>query len=386
MMTRIDLWPEQPTLQADQIEVGFVLEDASKEPQRFWYRFSSELQPALTDSCDPFVLPAVFIAMQRKANLVVHGQVSPSLLKNLAEFQTIWASWRPGGYAPVEITADDERECQLKPERGVLASFSGGLDSVFTVWRHHNGLAGRQNQKIQSALMLHGFDIPLNQPEVFARAAHKARLLLDGLGIKFLTLVTNLKKSEIKFNDAHPALLASCMMLFQRDYATGLIASSNTYAFMNIPWGSNPIVDWLLSSNSFATIHDGAAFSRLNKVKALAVWPEAAQYLRVCVRGKERDENCCRCEKCIRTILIFRALGLGLPACFDRDVTDRQILGINMYNPRRFQFYGEILDTASQNKLSGSWVIALKLSYLLNKSIQRVYPLRLLLRSNRPHC
>ena len=140
-MPRIDLWPEQPTLQAGQIEVGFVLEDASKEPQRFWYRFSSELQPALTDSCDPFVLPAVFIAMQRKANLVVHGQVSPSLLKNLAEFQTIWASWLPGRYAPVEITVDDERECQLKPERGVLASFSGGLDSVFTVWRHHNGLS-----------------------------------------------------------------------------------------------------------------------------------------------------------------------------------------------------------------------------------------------------
>ena len=382
-MTRIDLWPEQPTLQADQIEVGFVLEDASSERQRLWYRFSSELQPALTDSCDPYVLPAVFIAMQRKAKLVVHGQVSPSLLKNLAEFQNTWVSWRPGVYTPVEIIADDEREYQLKSERGVLTAFSGGVDSVFTVWRHHNGLAGRQNQKIQSGLMLHGFDIPLNLPEVFARAAHKARLLLDSLGTELITLVTNLKKSELNFNDAHPALLASCMMLFQRTYATGLIASSNTYAFMNIPWGSNPVVDCLLSSDSFATIHDGAAFSRLNKVKALAAWPEAAQYLRVCVRGQERDKNCCRCEKCVRTILIFRALGLGLPACFDRDVNNRQIFGLNMYNPRRFQFYKEILDTASQNKVSGSWVKALELAYSLNKFIQRLYPLRLLLRSNR---
>ena len=360
-----------------------MLEDASVEPQRFWYRFSSDLQPALTDSCDPFVLPAVFIAMQRQAKLIVHGQVSPSLLKNLVEFQAAWASWRPGVYTPVEIIADEERECQLGPERGVLAAFSGGLDSTFTVWRHHNGLAGRQNQKIQSALMLHGFDIPLNRPEVFARAAHKARLLLDSLGIKLITLVTNLKKSGVNFNDAHPAHLASCMMLFQRSYATGLIASSNTYAYMNIPWGSNPIIDWLLSSDSFATIHDGAAFSRLNKVKALSAWPEAAQYFRVCVRGKERDKNCCRCEKCIRTILIFRALGLGLPACFGRDVTDRQIIGLNMYNPRRFQFYKEILDTASQNKLSGSWVTTLKLAYLLNKFVYRLYPLRLLLKSSR---
>jgi hypothetical protein len=380
MMNRIDLWPEQPIIQADQIEAAFALEGASQERQRFWYRFSTDLQPALTGSCDPFVLPAVFIAMQRKASLVVHGQVSPSLLKNLAEFQSAWASWRPGVYTPVEVIADDEREVQLSPQRGVLAAFSGGLDSTFTVWRHSKGLAGRQNLKIQSGLMLHGFDIPLNQPESFDRAAHKARILLESLGIKLITLVTNLKKSEINFNDAHPALLASCMMLFQGAFATGLIAGSNTYAFMNIPWGSNPITDRLFFSDSFATIHDGAAFSRLNKVKALAAWPDASQYLRVCVRGKERDENCCRCEKCVRTILIYRALGLGLPACFSRDVTNRQIVTLNMYNPRRFQFYDEIIDTARQNKVSGSWLTLLKLTYSYNKIIYSLYPLRRLFR------
>ena len=77
-MTRIDLWPEQPTLQADQIEVGFVLEDASGARQRGWYRLPVEEQSALTGSCDPYLLPAVFTAMQKNARLVVHGQVSPS--------------------------------------------------------------------------------------------------------------------------------------------------------------------------------------------------------------------------------------------------------------------------------------------------------------------
>ena len=198
------------------------------------------MQPALTDSCDPFVLPAVFLAMQRKANLVVHGQVSPSLLKNLAEFQTAWASWRPGVYTPVEISADEERECQLGPERGVLAAFSGGMDSTFTVWRHHNGLAGRQSLKIQAGLMLHGFDIPLNQPEAFARAAHKARLLLDSLGIKLITLVTNLKKSEVNFNDAHPALLASCMMLFQSSLCDRINCQQQHLCLHEYPLGIEP--------------------------------------------------------------------------------------------------------------------------------------------------
>jgi hypothetical protein len=363
-MSTINLWPEQPTIQADQIEVGFVLEDASKERQRCWYKFSSEQQSALSESCDPYILPAVFNAMQKRANLVVHGQVSPSLLKNLTEFQTTWASWRPGVYTPVEIAADVERENELKPERGVLTSFSGGVDSAFTVWRHHAGLAGRQNLNIQTALMLHGFDIRLNQPEVFARAADKAQTLLDSLGLKLVTMVTNLKKTGLNFEDAHAAILASCLMLFQGKYATGVIASSYPYDHLHFPYGSNPITDRLLSSGSFDVVHDGAAFTRLVKVKLLAQWPEAAQYLRVCVHGRERDENCCRCEKCIRTILEFRVLGLGLPACFEQDVTDSQILQFDTLISDIH--YRMILEAAEASHISASWVRALKWAYFYN--------------------
>jgi hypothetical protein len=365
-MKRIELWPEQLTLQADQIELGFVLEDGSQERQRFWYQLSADLQPALTDSCDPFVLPAVFIAMQRKANLVVHGQVSPSLLKNLSELQTAWASWRPDRYTPVEISADLERETPSKAQRAVLSSFSGGVDSLFTVWRHHTGLAGRQNRKIQSGLMVHGFDIRLNQPEVFARAAHKARKLLATVDTALLTMVTNLKKTGLVFEDAHGAILGSCLMLLQGSYSTGLIASSYPYTHLHFPWGSNPITDRLLSSASFEVVHDSAAITRIEKDRLLAGWPEAMNNLRVCVRGEERDQNCCRCEKCIRTILEFRALGLGLPPCFAHDVTDSQILRVStlhsVYN------YQLILETAEANHLSASWVWALKWAYFYNKS------------------
>lgn len=383
-MTRIDLWPEQPTIQADQIEVGFVLEDATGARQRSWYRLPVEGQSALTGSCDPYLLPAVFTAMQKNARLVIHGQVSPSLLRNLTEFQRAWAGWRPEVYTPVEIIADDERECQLKPERGVLTAFSGGVDSVFTVWRHHTGLAGRQNLNIQSALMVHGFDIRLNQPQVFARASNKAQTLLDSLGIKLITLVTNLKKTGINFDDAHAAILASCMMLLQGSYTTGLIANSYTYDNLHFPWGSNPISDHLLSSASFDVVHDGAAYTRLNKVKLLAQWPEALQYLRVCLEGEHRDENCCRCEKCVRTILEFRVLGLGLPACFEHDVSNSQIALLDFASIGRIYYYRALLGTAQENHLAGSWIHALKWAYFYNslklflitqlKRIRRLHP------------
>ena len=45
-----------------------------------------------------------------RTDLHVHAGVSPSLLRNLEEFQAAWACWRPGHYARIGISADAERE------------------------------------------------------------------------------------------------------------------------------------------------------------------------------------------------------------------------------------------------------------------------------------
>jgi hypothetical protein len=363
-MSQIELWPSEPIIQSDQVKISFELEDALHERQRYWYRLSAELQNALSPSCDPFLLPAVFIAMQKGSDLRVHGQISPSLLKNLAEFQATWAAWRPGIYTPVEITAELERENEPQTARLVITTFSGGVDSAFTVWRHREGLAGRQTQPIQAGLMIHGFDIRLNQPDVFNRSVAKAQSFLDSMQIKLLTMSTNLKKTGINFDDAHAAVLASCMMLLQGSYSTALIPSSYPLSNLYFPWGSNPITDRLLSSDTFKIIHDGAAFARLDKIIVISKWPAATRYLRVCLRGESRDENCCRCEKCTRTILEFRAAGLGLPTCFEHDVSIAQILRLKI--PRSTHNYRLVLKTAKAYGVSGLWVQALRWAVFWN--------------------
>jgi bacterioferritin-associated ferredoxin len=90
------------------------------------------------------------------------------------------------------------------------------------------------------------------------------------------------------------------------------------------------ITDPLLSSLSFAIVHDGAEQHRVGKARALAAWPEALRNLRVCWAGRSADTNCGRCEKCVRTILEFRAAGVPCPPCFPGDVTEDQIRGLAM--------------------------------------------------------
>ena len=91
--------------------------------------------------------------------------------------------------------------------------------------------------------------------------------------------------------------------------------------------------------------------------------------LRVCLGHNPlvRVRNCCKCEKCIRNILIFRVLGLGLPACFEQDVSDRQILRMSYTTPPRFANYSRILEEAHRRGIRASWVRALRLSILSNR-------------------
>jgi len=365
-MENLHIWPEGPVIQNDQIEMSFTLEGASGERQRVWYRCAAEHQPALGAGCDPYVLAALFLAMQQKADLVVHGQVSPSLLKNLSEYQAAWACWLPERYAAIEIRAEIEQESERKPARGGLTSFSGGVDSAFSAWRHANGLAGLQNIPLRAGLMVHGFDIRLNQAEVFARAALKSQRMLESLGLKLITMSSNLKKTGAVFEDAHAAVIASCMMLLQGGYDCGLIASSYPYNGLLFPWGSNPLTDRMLSSSAFSIIHDGAAFNRLQKTRAIAAWPEALQDLRVCLHGEERDENCCRCEKCVRTILGFRVLGLGLPACFKQDVGLLQVLRVKKSGS--LVSYRALLAETRARRLRQPWVYALRWANFVNQT------------------
>lgn len=349
-------------MQADgQITVSATIEGPRHKHKLLWYRLPIEYSSALTRTCDSFLLATLFTAMHKATDLVIHGQVSPSLLRNLEEFQAVWNRWQPNRYSKIEINADIEQESPKNNKSDkALVSFSGGIDSCFTAWRHRTGSCGRSCQNIEAGVLVHGFDIPIDESDAFNRASENARKILQSLGMKLITISTNFRQLGDDWEDAQGAAMASCMMLLQRNFNIGLIASSFPYHRLLLPWGSNPLTDALLSSDVFKIIHDGAAFTRIDKVREIQNWPEALRYLRVCWQGQQKDRNCGRCEKCIRTILNFRVTGLGLPPCFEQDVTDRQILALKGLDSVAIAFLNDILSTAKAASINESWVHALK--------------------------
>jgi hypothetical protein len=372
-MNQLQIWPEGPVEQEALVTTGFVLEDAQGTRTRYWYRLPVEQRGATSESCDPFVLATLFTAMQAPAGLQVHGSVSPSLLKNLEEYQAIWHAWLPDRYQPVEIQAESEQEAGRTAGSAAIMTFSGGLDSSFTAWRHRTGHAGRQTEDLQAGLILHGFDIPIKSEKAFDVAFDRSRIMLESLGMETIALTTNLRGLGGVMQDNFAALLASCLALLQKRFSVGLVANSDPNLNLIYPWalpyGSNALSDGFLSSNAFTIVHDGGGFSRFDKTLALKDWPEALRYLRVCLgrNPEKRVRNCCRCEKCIRNILTFRVLELGLPACFEQDVSDRQLLRMSYTHPARFYYYREIIELARQRGIRASWVNALRLSLFMNR-------------------
>ncbi len=307
-----------------------VLETDDGRRRSLWYRVPESAAGSVSRQADPFAIGAVFLAMIRGERLRIAGPVSPSLLGNLEEFIAAWSMLRPADYRRIAIEADTLQEPPASRKAGAVLSFSSGVDACLSAWRHTQDLAGYQRLPLAAGVLIHGFDIPLDQPATFGRAAVGARALLASVGLEYRTIATNFRDLPGEWSDTHGAGLASCLHLLQPEFALGVIGSSYTYAEGVVLYGSCPLTDPLLGSRGFPIVHDATPMSRQEKIQALGAWPEARQHLRVCWQGPHLDRNCGRCFKCLNVILKARVAGLGRLAAFPVEATPARIATIQL--------------------------------------------------------
>ncbi len=357
MVESLHVFSETRTQRDGQVTIRATVEQHGQERRSLWYRVPEEFAYAVTPSSDPFVLSILFKAMRERTDLVIHGEVSPALLRNLEEFQSVWAMCLPQRYAAIEIQADTVKEQPRAAHDGALCAISGGVDGLFTARRHRMGLCGRRARNLQAGVFVQGFDIPLKQNDVYAYALGNAREMLASIGMQVIPLATNIQSLHNYWFDVFGSAVVSCLMLLQGGWNTGLIASSDWYDALEVPYGSSCLTDRMLSSGAFTIVHDGADAYRVDKVRTLMDWPEARKHLRVCWQS-DLFENCCRCRKCVRTILEFRAVGAGLPECFARDVRNWQILTSGSA-AIEYEYHVKTLARAKERGVKGSWLWAL---------------------------
>jgi hypothetical protein len=332
-----------------------LTETADGRPIDVTFDFVGELFPE-PFALDGFVNAIIFYAMGSDQDIQVDGRMTRSALLNLATFQEAWCRWKPAAYRPIQIEplsiSDDPPGARARS----IAAFSGGADAIFTALRHAD-----DQFALDSVMLVHGFDVPRDRPDQFSRLLERVRPLLDRLHLRPRIVRTNIAGLRLQnWHDSFLAQLSCCLHNYSHEFRFGLTAAGEPYDALVIPWGQNPCTDYLLSSDRFSIVHDGAAFSRTEKIAVIARDPVATRAVKVCWEAADLSTNCGICEKCIRTRLNFKAVGVDSPSCFVGDITPAQIRSIRFGTETQRAGFLSILAYAESHALQGDWLDAMK--------------------------
>jgi len=243
------------------------------------------------------------------------GNVSPLLAGNLEKIRNIYADWIPSHRVPLnyEISSDT-----AAPGKGVSLFFSGGVDCFYSLINHM--------EEVESLVLIHGFDVPLADTKTFGLALGRAREVAHIYKKRLIVVRTNVFWEQPSIPCGWwmygGAALAAVALALAPNYGKMYIASSFAYADIH-PDGTHPLLDPLWSTDALQIVYD-IPEARLNKLRLIIQHPEALARLRVCWEN-QGNYNCGLCEKCIRTMLGLRALGIDHCAAFPDTLTPKLV-------------------------------------------------------------
>ncbi len=279
-------------------------------PEQLWYELPGDLEDRLSPAADGFLMALLLQAMSLGEDIQVEGAVSARLLRTSRIYQSIFSAWFPGAFRPVGIIP---RTTVVAPTIGappaVATAFSGGVDSTFTLLSHSGGNETGTAYRITHALFVHGFDIPLTAPEVFDAWAGRFRASLLPLGVELIEVRTNVRQfvDRLPWVWTHGSALGSVALILEAMLTRFYIPASASYTDLE-PWGSHPITDPLMSTESMEIHHDGC-LPRVDKILRIADWSGAKSGLRVCWEHPDSSRNCCRCHNCVMTMIGLELAG-----------------------------------------------------------------------------
>jgi hypothetical protein len=280
-------------------------------PNVLWFEFPAAQEAFLSESADAFLVALLPLAMVLGEPIEVCGPVSPYLLRAVEEYQRLFHLWLPRWFQAVPVHGELEESEELPiGAAGAATLFSGGVDSFYTLQTRLSPRESLPKYQVTHALFIHGFDIPLEDTATFERASTEYGRMLETLGVQLLTLRTNLRDflRPVQWEMAHGAASIGSAMTLRGAFSRLYIPSSQTYTETFL-WGSDYRADPMLSTPSLTIVNDSAFLCRFDKTLAIAGWPETFHRLRVCWKHPNGLTNCCRCGKCLRTMIALELAG-----------------------------------------------------------------------------
>jgi len=339
-----------------------------KQDFRVWFRSPSSLNEPATFG-DPFIAGLLLACMHENEDLYVDSPVSARLLENVEYIQEVFCRWYDF-LKPIKVHAkevlDEPQLSHLK--RGTASCFSGGVDSWHTLLQNRD--------KITYLLLIRGFDIRIDNDSLWEESVARLCRSANTVGLPIITVTTNLRELADKrrsswgerFNGDFwgQCLFASCIaavgMSLQTNISKLYLPSAGwTYKDL-IPHGSHPLVDTRWTTSDFEVIPYGWHTDRLGKSVEISSSDEALHNLRVCYSNPQNRYNCCKCEKCLRTMVPLYVLKrLNTARSFEDPLNIRliKILKIKGHNRKYWQQLLAFAEECNEQNLANAIKVAL---------------------------
>ncbi|WP_133470515.1 hypothetical protein [Paraglaciecola marina] len=320
---------------------GFVVNiQNTSAPQEIYFKSKHPLVMSAEVEATVTLLPAM---QQGIPKVLLEAELDTNFKAGQYTVQNIYKSWHEN-FTQVDfehnqatsIPVINSSETKVNPQKfkrhGMF--FSGGMDSFYSFLKHQS--------KITDLIFVHGYDIKLSDHELRAKTSAQLHKVAEQNNVNLIEIETNLRDYLDKYVTwgelGHGAALISIGHLLSHEFETITIPSSYHYGNL-FPWGTHPLLDPQWSSSSLAFIHDGCEAKRIDKAKLIATNNLALESLRVCWRNPDSTYNCCKCEKCIRTMInleIYDALDRS--AAFPDKLTFEKVraMPINSHSARKF--------------------------------------------------
>ena len=267
---------------------------------------------AHTDDAAPFLAATLLPAMLDGEDLHVDAPVSARTLAGCTEVVTAFTRWDRRLRPPLVSTAG-----AADPRPAGVATgccFSRGADSMVSAVVERPA-----TDALTHLIHVVGLE-PVHSPTTLAEEVRLARHVGDLVGLPVVVPHTNVRRltdGRCDWADAHGAALAA--LALAADGLFGRVVVPSTQAVDEIvPFGSSPVLEPHLSSESVTVVHDSVSLDRVGKVWMLARdRPDLLPHLKVCW-AEDRSDNCGRCGKCLLTMCALQAadalhLATGFP-------------------------------------------------------------------------
>lgn len=258
-------------------------------------------------------------------------------------------------------------ENTYEPVHNVASLFSGGLDAITTFIR----------VKDKNPLLITEFgwhESEMKKSEVWEADKKNAVEFAKNYGLENILVQSNygnfinarnIDKDFAKrlgdswWHGLHHSLAiisAAIPLAFKLKVEYIYIASSHSIG-LEVPCASNPTTDNKIKFGSGRVFHDGFELTRQAKTKVVVDYFSSIKEsinIRVCFKN---EENCCNCEKCLRTILGIVAegknpkdFGFNIPDDLSTHVEKFLFDNIKFFTKTNIMFWNTIKQRIKENK------------------------------------